>query len=88
MFLGIVRFNRHGFCLSEPLGGTASGSSMSSAAPLGLARGPREIVGATMRSDNRFTAIEHALGARISFPFGRLLCGAQKLAAFFCANRI
>ena len=36
----------------------------------------------------RFAAVEHAGGEWIRFPFCWLLCGAQKLAAFFCANHI
>jgi hypothetical protein len=64
-----------GFVSVGPLGGPASGSSISSALLLGLARGQEKSSAA--RCNNRFAAIEHARGAWIGFPFGWLLCGAE-----------
>ena len=67
-------FGLHGI-LSRPL--------IRSAAGVQIRARPREIVGTTARCSNRFTAIEHALGEWIGFPFSWMACGAQKLAASY-----
>ena len=59
-----------------------------SAAPLVSARGQEKSSARPRGCNDRFAAIEHARGERIGFPFGWLLCGAQKFVAFFRADRI